>query len=266
MEVFTTPAPAPPVTAAEVEMKIAEPNSFKEASFVQEMAKQTGVPVQNVKVKSMELKMSVGYSFKGTKKVTEDQAESAIAKSLEIEKTQVSVEILGRRLEDQLRGRGSEVETKMKATITMDATDETQLEKAQAAHETLAITEKSADMLQNVQKVLKEDAGIEVEVPEVTEEPQVDMKVETEILAVSESPVVLPTGADLENVAKKAGAEDIKFKEEEAVKKPSPLSPGVLETHTTTTTVHEIANVSSGSILFPQFRILTLALAAPLLA
>jgi len=248
-------------------MKITEPNKFKEADFVQEMAKKTGVPVQNVKVKSMEMKMSVGYSLTGTEKVTKDQAESAIAKSLDIQKTQVSVEILGRRLEDQLRGRRLKVETNLKATITMDANNETQLEKAQAAHEKLADTEKSADMLKNVQKRLKEDAGIEVEVPEVTEEPQVDVKVETEIVAASETPVVLPTGADLKEVAEKAGAEDIEVKDE-VVKTPSPLSPGVVGTpSTTTTTIYKTAktDASSSSVLFPPFVMLTLALAAPLL-
>jgi len=227
--------------------------------FVKEMANKTGVPVKNVEVKSMEMKMTVGYSLNGAKKVTEDQAESAIAKSLAIEKTQVSVEILGRRLADQLRGRRLSVETKMAATITMDANDQTQLEKAQAAHKKLADTEKSADMLKSVQKVLKEDAGIEVEVPEVTDELQVDVKVETEIEAVSEKPVVLPTGANLEEIAKQAGADKIEVKNVEVLEE-APT--------TTTTTIHRTADknrISSSSVLFPQFMILTLALAAPLL-
>jgi len=255
----TTPAPTPPVTAVEVEMKIAEPNKFKVADFVQEMANKTGVPVKNVNVKSMEMKMTVGYSLKGANKVTEDQAESAIAKSLAIDKTQVSVEILGRRLADQLRGRRLSVETQMAATITMDTNDEAQLEKAQAAHKKLADTEKSADMLKSVQKNLKEDAGIEVEVPEVTDELQVDVKVETEIEAVSEKPVVLPTGASLEEVAKQAGADKIEVKNVEVLEE-APT--------TTTTTIHRIADksrISSSSVLFPQFMILTLAFAAPLL-
>jgi len=194
-------------------MKIAEPSKFKPTDFVQTMAEKTGVPVENVKVKSMEMKMSVGYSLKGKEKVTEDQAESAIAKSLGIEKSQVSVEILaGRRLEAGLLGRRLEVETKMKATITMDANNEEQLGKAQEAHEKLADSEKSTAMLKSVQAALKEDAGIEIEVPQVTEEPQVDVKVETEIVAVSGTPVVLPTGDDLKEVAEKAGASDIELK------------------------------------------------------
>jgi len=245
-------------------MKIAEPTKFKASDYVQEMATKTGVPVENVKVKSTEMIMSVGYSLKGKAKVTEDQAESAIAKSLEIETDQVSVEILGRRLEDQLRGRRLEVETKMKATITMDANGKEELEKAQAAHEKLTDTKKSTDMLKNVQKVLKEDTGIEVEVPEVTEKYRVDVKVETEIVAVSESAVVLPTGDELKEVAKKAGAEDIEVKVVE-VKTPSSLPPGVVESSTTTTTIHERSRISSSSALFPQLVILTLALAAPLL-
>jgi hypothetical protein len=193
-------------------MKIAEPKNFKPADFAQTMAEKTGVPVENVKVKSMEMKMSVGYSFKGTEKVTQEQAESAIAKSLGIETSQVAVEILGRRLGAGLLGRRLEVETKMKATITMDANNEEQLEKAQEAHEKLADSDKSTAMLKTVQEALKEDAGIEIEVPQVTEEPRVDVKVETEIVAVSNTPVVLPTGDDLEEIAEKAGAEDIELK------------------------------------------------------
>jgi len=191
------------------------------------MAEKTGVPVENVKVKSMEMKMSVGYSLKGTEKVTEDQAESAIAKSLGIEKSQVSVEILGRRLEAGLLGRRLEVETRMKATITMDANDEEQREKAQEAHEKLSDSDKSTAMLKNVQEALKEDAGIEVEVPQVTEEPQVEVKVETEIVSVSETPVVLPTGDDLLEVAEKAGAEEIEFKNtvERTPETPVPAKP-----------------------------------------
>merc|ERR1712050_39348 len=155
------------------------------------------------------MKMSVGYSLKGTAKVTEDQAESAIAKSLGIEKSQVSVEILGRRLEAGLLGRRLEVETRMKATITIDAKDEEQLEKAQEAHEKLSDSEGRTAMLKNVQEALKEDAGIDIpEMPEVTEEPQVDVKVAVEIIAVSETPIVLPTGDDLKEVAEKAGADD----------------------------------------------------------
>merc|ERR1711904_51031 len=124
---------------------------------VKTMAEKTGVPVENVKVKSMEMNMSVGYSLKGKEKVTEDQAESAIAKSLAIKKSQVSVEILQeRRLEAGLLGRRlEEVETRMKATITMEANDEEQLAKAQEAHEKLS--EKSTDMLKNVQEALKEE-------------------------------------------------------------------------------------------------------------
>merc|ERR1712183_859881 len=113
----------------------------------------------------------------------------------------------------------------------MDANSEEQLEKAQAAHEKLTDTKKSTDMLKNVQKVLK-DTGIDVEVPEVTEEPRVDVKVETEIIAVSESAVVLPTGDELKEVAEKAGAEDIEVKDV-VVKTPSPLPPGVVESSTT---------------------------------
>lgn len=177
------------------------------------MAEKTGVPVENVQVKSVEMKMSVGYSLKGTAKVTEDQAESAIAKSLGIEKSQVSVEILGRRLEAGLLGRRLEVETRMKATITMDAKDAEQLEKAQEAHEKLSDSEGRTAMLKNVQEALKEDAGIDIpEMPEVTEEPQVDVKVAMEIIAVSETPIVLPTGDDLKEVAEKAGADDIELK------------------------------------------------------
>jgi len=195
-------------------MKIAEPKKFKPTDFVKTMAEKTGVPVENVKVKSMEMKMSVGYSLKGKEKVTEDQAESAIAKSLDVKKSQVSVEILQeRRLEAGLLGRRlEEVETRMKATITMEANDEEQLAKAQEAHEKLSDSKKSADMLKNVQEALKEDAGIEIEVPKVTEQPQVDVKVETEIVALSETPVVLPSGDDLKEVAEKAGAEDIELK------------------------------------------------------
>jgi len=205
-----TSAPAA-VTAAEVKMKIAEPEKFKATDFVKTMAEKTGVPVENVKVKSMEMKMSVGYSLKGKEKVTEDQAESAIAKSLAIEKSQVSVEILGRRLEAGLPGRRlEEVETRMKATITMEANDEEQLSKAQEAHEKLSDSKKSTDMLKNVQEVLKEE-GIVIEVPKVTEQPQVEVKVETEIVALSETPVALPKGDDLLEVAKKAGAEDIEL-------------------------------------------------------
>jgi len=241
-----TPAP-PPVTAVEVEMKITEPSKFKQADYVQEMAKQTGVPVANVKVKSMEMKMSVGYSFKGKTEVTSDQAESAIAKSLKIEKSQVSVEILGRRLGEQLRGRKLEEETKIKATITMAANNEKEIEMAQEAHEKLADSKKSAVMLENVQKVLK-DEGIEVELPEVTEDPQVDVKVRTEIVAVSKTPVVLPKGDDLEKVAEKAGAEEIEVKSEEV------LTPQNGKT-----------SFSSSSISLPPFMILTLALAATLL-
>lgn len=158
-----------------------------------------------------------------------------------------------------------EVETKMKATITMDANDKEELEKAQAAHEKLTDTKKSTDMLKNVQKVLKEDTGIEVEVPEVTEKYRVDVKVETDIVAVSENAVVLPTGDELKEVAEKAGAEDIEVKEV-VVKTPSPLPPGVVESSTTTTTIGETSKISSSSVSFPQFAILTLALAAPLLA
>merc|ERR1712014_555376 len=145
----------------------------------------------------------------------------------------------------------------------MDANGKEELEQAQAAHEKLTDTKKSTDMLKNVQKVLKEDTGIEVEVPEVTEEPRVDVKVETEIVAVSESAVVLPSGDELKEVAKKAGAEDIEVKDV-VVKTPSPLPPGVVESSTTTTTIHERSTISSSSVLFPQFVILTLALAAPL--
>merc|ERR1712216_420879 len=125
-----------------------------------------------------------------TEKVSEDQAQSAMGKSLGIEKSQVSVEILGRRLEAGLLGRRLEVETRMKATITMDANDDEQLKKAQEAHEKLSDSEKSTAMLKDVQEALKEDAGIEVEVPKVTEQPQVEVKVETEIVSVSETPVV----------------------------------------------------------------------------
>jgi len=135
-----------------------------------------------------------------------------MGKSLGIEKSQVSVEILGRRLEAGLLGRRLEVETRMKATITMDANDDEQREKAQEAHEKLSDSDKSTAMLKNVQEALKEDAGIEVEVPQVTEEPQVEVKVETEIVSVSETPVVLPTGDDLKEVAEKAGAKDIELK------------------------------------------------------
>merc|ERR1712014_374351 len=106
----------------------------------------------------------------------------------------------------------------------MDANGKEELEQAQAAHEKLTDTKKSTDMLKNVQKALKEDSGIEVEVPEVTEEPEVEVKVETDIVAVSESAVVLP--------------------------------PGVVESSTTTTSIHERSRISSSSALFPQFVIL----------
>jgi len=164
-----------------------------------------------VKVKSREMSMSVGYSFKGDAKVSKEQAESAIAKSLDIDQSQVSVEILTRRLKGQLRGRKLAEETRIKATITMDANDEAEIEKAQAAHEKLADPEKSADMLENVKKVLSDEADIEIDLPEVTEAPQVEVKVETEIIAVfgSETPVKLPTEAVLQEIAIKAGAEDI---------------------------------------------------------
>jgi len=237
-------------------MKIAEPKKFKLADYVEEMANQTGVPVENVKVTSTEMIMSVGYSFKA--KVTEDQAESAIATALKIEQSQVSVEILGRRLEEQLRGRSLTEETKIKATITMAANDEQQRAKAQAAHEKLADTGKSSEMLKSVQKALKEDAKIDVELPEVTEAAQVDVKVQTEIVAVSEAPVVLPTGDDLEEVAKKAGAEEVK----EVVLE---LSPPGGETSTTTTPNSDLPRISSSSISLPPLMILSFALAAPLL-
>merc|ERR1712182_19330 len=96
-------------------------------------------------------------------------------------------------------------------------------------------------------------------VPEVTDELQVDVKVETEIEAVSEKPVVLPTGASLEEVAKQAGADKIEVKNVEVLEE-APT--------TTTTTIHRTADktrISSSSVLFPQFMILTLAFAAPLL-
>jgi len=241
-------------------MKIAEPKKFKLADYVEEMANQTGVPVENVKVTSTEMIMSVGYSFKA--KVTEDQAESAIATALKIEQSQVSVEILGRRLEEQLRGRSLTEETKIKATITMAANDEQQRAKAQAAHEKLADTGKSSEMLKSVQKALKEDAKIDVELPEVTEAYQVDVKVQTEIKAVSQARVVFPTGDDLQEVAKKAGAEDIEVQDEVVL----PPSPPVGETSTTTTTpISDKSRISAGSISLPPLMILSLALAAPLL-
>jgi len=223
------------VTATEVQMKIAEPNKFKVEDYVQQMAKKTGVPVENVKVKSREMSMSVGYSFKGDAKVSKEQAEFAIAKSLDIDQSQVSVEILTRRLKDQLRGRKLGEETRIKATITMDANDEAEIEKAQAAHEKLADSKKSADMLKNVKKVLSEEANIVIDVPEVTEVPQVEVKVETEIVAVSETPVELPTGADLQEIAEKAGATDIEVGEVKTLTMP----PVVFFGSTTTTTASE---------------------------
>jgi ribosomal protein S24E len=228
-----TPAPAPPpVTEATMDLKVNEPAAFKETAFVQSVAEKTGVPLANIKVTKKVVKMEVGYKFKGNKKLSEDDVKSAIAKTLEVEPEKVEIISQGRRLAD------SDTETAVKARIIME-----DIQQAQEVHKKLT----SPTNLDQMKKALKEDAGIEVE-PEQTQEVEVNVQVETEILSTTEEAVTLPTGDELKEVAEKSGASDMKIEDVQVV------------TFTTTRAVGTVdANTSSSTTVMLAYIVLSLA-------
>merc|ERR1712072_332904 len=111
----------------------------------------------------------------------------------------MGVEIIssGRRL--------NSLETNIKARITT-----TDVNKAKAAH----ASSTSSQGLEEIQRVFKEDMNIET-TPTVTEPAKVKVEVKTEIESTSGGHVDMPTGEELEQLAKKAGAESAAVTAEE---------------------------------------------------
>lgn len=131
-----SPTPSPPpviVSTMAATVAVADPTTFKPTTMAEEMASDMGVATDDVKVKSIEHKVSMGYTVSGT--VTRPEAQAALAEQYSVETSKVEVTI------DQSNSRRLQTGTTIQATIkTADATKAKAIKTQASSGDTSALT------------------------------------------------------------------------------------------------------------------------------